>query len=83
MSQAFTPAESTSEIVFNVSFTWSVANSSTALTVAVFRDTTCVGITVASAAGNNTVETFNYSFIDTGYAADTPVTYTVRVGRAT
>ena len=79
----FTPAASATEIIIDLSFLFSVANSLNPITVSVFRDTTAIAATVDSAANNNAPQTVSHVFKDVGpFTPGVPVTYTVRVGNA-
>lgn len=81
-ASTFTPINSTSEIKITTSLAFSVTNASSAIVVAIFRGTQCIGIMSDGAANGNSYQTVSFTIKDPGpIVGGTPYTYSARIGK--
>ena len=78
-SQEVTTQTDTGRIVIWFSSVATVSNANRTLTIAIYRDSTLVGVTAVSAPGSNAPQTTTFIVVDTPPAAGT-YTYTGRIG---
>lgn len=83
-SQTITPTlvgSPRNTIRVRTNFTFSSSNASLELVVAIFRDTTCIGVAISATSNNNTGFAISTSFYDRDATPDVEHTYSCRVGR--
>ena len=80
-TQSFTPLSNVSKIRISTSVAFSVSNAASEIVIAVFRNSTCVGVMIDTAANKDAMQTVTFTVYDLP-ASTTPVTYSARVGRA-
>ena len=81
-TQPITLTSTGSKVRISTSISFSVSNAASGVAVAIFRDSTCVGVMVDTAANKDSMQTVSFTVYDLP-ASLTPIVYSARVGKTT